>query len=281
MKHIEIAHEAPIVCLEEVASKTDYSYALVHLFEQYPEYFKFFQDELQRGRKVILDNSIFELGKAFDIDRYAYWIKMLKPTEYILPDALENTGETIALAHEFRKKWGDLPGKTIGVVQGKTYEEIVTCYRVLDEEIDVDKIAISFDYSYYLQSLNKHLTGVLSSQHQLYAWMLGRIALLERLLSDGVINPTKPHHLLGASLSIEFSHYQDRDKWHWIESLDTSNPVVLGYDRVAYDKWGGVSGKPETRLFKIIDSRVTQEQWKQMKRNIYNFRRVVTGGKHD
>ena len=77
-------------------------------------------------------------------------------------------------------------GKSIAVVQGKTYEEIVECYQTLDEKLDVDMIAISFDYSLYEE--------MVPHPNKLVSWMLGRVALLGRLEKDGVINKLKPHY---------------------------------------------------------------------------------------
>lgn len=95
---IKIAHEAPLSIMNKVQKMTDYDYALVHLFED-PEvgekYLKFFSDALKKGRDVILDNSVFELGSAFDSNRFRSWIKTLKPTYYVLPDVLRNAKETM------------------------------------------------------------------------------------------------------------------------------------------------------------------------------------------
>jgi hypothetical protein len=117
---IKIAHEAPKSIFHEVEKVTDYSYALVHLFEEDPEYLKLFQDALANGREVILDNSIFELEEAFDAVKFAQWVQELKPTWYIVPDALEDVKKTIQQMTEWNYKYKNLPGKKIGVVQGKT-----------------------------------------------------------------------------------------------------------------------------------------------------------------
>jgi len=61
-----VSHESPISMLDASRKYNDYDYALVHLFEKYPEYYNFFKISLNLGREVLLDNSIFELGEAFD-----------------------------------------------------------------------------------------------------------------------------------------------------------------------------------------------------------------------
>jgi len=77
---MKIAHESPISIFNEIQKVTDYDYALVHLFEESPEYLQKFKDAVAAGREVILDNSIFELEEAFDSEKFAHWIQELNPT---------------------------------------------------------------------------------------------------------------------------------------------------------------------------------------------------------
>ena len=58
---IKIAHESPKGVFDEVQKLTDYDYALVHLFEEDEEYLNQFKRARDKGREIILDNSIFEL----------------------------------------------------------------------------------------------------------------------------------------------------------------------------------------------------------------------------
>ena len=77
------------------------------------------------------------------------------------------------------KNYSNVKGKSIGVVQGKTYQEIKDCYRAIDELSPCDMIAISFDYSYYTRSVphpNKYVS-----------WMLGRVKLLGDLVSEDAL----------------------------------------------------------------------------------------------
>jgi nitrate reductase NapAB chaperone NapD len=262
---IKIAHEAPKSIFHEVEKVTDYSYALVHLFEEDPEYLKLFQDALANGREVILDNSIFELEEAFDAVKFAQWVQELKPTWYIVPDALEDVKKTIQQMTEWNYKYKNLPGKKIGVVQGKTYEQIKTCYGYMDKIANVDMIAISFDYSYY--------TDTIPHPNKYVSWMLGRVKLLGDLLRDGVINEEKPHHLLGCGLPQEFAFYKD---YKWIYSLDTSNPVVHGIKGVEYRE-DGLWSKESQKLFELINHNV--EDTNTILYNINKFRWFTNGEK--
>ena len=63
-------HEAPNSCFERVQQITDGDYCLVHLYDENEQYKEHFDNAVRKGREVILDNSIFELGTAFDSQDY-------------------------------------------------------------------------------------------------------------------------------------------------------------------------------------------------------------------
>lgn len=265
---IKIAHEAPKSIFEDVQRFTDYDYALVHLFEEDEEYLEQFKKAIRKGREVILDNSIFELEEAFDAIKFDKWVNEIKPSWYIVPDALEDAYKTIDQMEDWNNKGLGYNGSgKIGVVQGKTYDEIVDCYNYMNKEADVDMIAISFDYSYYTVSVphpNKYVS-----------WMLGRVKLLGDLLKDGVINKEKKHHLLGCGLPQEFQFYKHSD-WDWIYSLDTSNPVVHGIKGISY-KDQGLWSKESQKLFELINSDIDEIQLGTIKNNIQKFRWFTNG----
>ena len=264
---IKIAHESPKSIFDEVQRYTDYDYALVHLFEEDEEYLNQFKEAIRKGREVILDNSIFELEEAFDAVKFADWVDTIRPTWYIVPDALEDSKKTMSQMASWNLRYPNVPGKKIGVVQGKTYEQIVGCYDFMNKIADVDMIAISFDYSYYTHSVphaNKYVS-----------WMLGRVKLLGDLLRDGVINQAKPHHLLGCSLPQEFSFYKHSD-YDWIYSLDTSNPVVHGIKGITYGS-DGLWSKERQKLHELINSDIDEIQLGTIKNNIQKFKWYTNG----
>lgn len=222
-----IAHEVPLKMLEGSRAFTDFDYALVHLLEPYPEYFDFFKASLQMGREVILDNSVFELGSAFTADLFAHWIEKLQPTYYIIPDVRSNMDATIESCDAWTKY--QVPfSKKMGVVQYETYEEAVYCYQSVEPSLD--KVAFPFESPLY-KTLCPH-----PDQRIAYTW--GRVVLISKLLKDGIINTSKKHHLLGANLPQEFIYYKQMP---WIESCDTSNPVVHGLLGIKYEPYGLLS----------------------------------------
>lgn len=257
---IKIAHEAPLSIMNKVQRMTDYDYALVHLFED-PEvgerYLKFFSDALRKGREVILDNSVFELGSAFDPNRFRSWIKILKPTYYVLPDVLRNSKETMRIARE----WEPIHGcGSIGVVQGISWDDLVSCYRFLSARCDV--VALPFNLPIY--------PTFGESDNRAVAYCKGRKAFIDKLLEEGVLDELKPIHLLGTVLPQEICQYDDRH-YSFIRSVDTSNPVIHGLHHVRYSD-SGLNEKIPTMLHKMISADVSPSEWTDIKFNIKKYR---------
>ena len=258
---MKIAHECPLSIFDQVQTLTDIDYALVHLFEESEAYYKKFKQSVHVGREVILDNSIFELGEAFDTKKYREWIKKLQPTWYIIPDVLENSTRTMANVRD----WDfNIPGKSIGVVQGRDFNDIVRCYNFLVDKVDM--LAISFDYSYYTTLYDESFT-----KNKWQSYMLGRKSLIDQMEALNIINKDKPHHLLGCSLPQEFSHYRPKE---WIYSVDTSNPVIHGMRGIKYKNYG-LDDKESTKLFTLIDE--AEVDYDTVKYNIQAFRNLANG----
>lgn len=256
---MKIAHEAPLSLVGAVGEVTDYDYFLVHLFEESTEYLNWAKQSVASGRESILDNSIFELETAFDADKFAKWVQEIKPTYYIVPDALENKDLTIEQYVSFITKYPDLPGDAIGVVQGKNYTEVVECYQFMAKSCD--KVAISFDYSFFEEWFPNEKT-------KYHKWMKGRQRLIKQMLQEGVIDINMPHHLLGCGLPQEFIEYKGLS---WIDSIDTSNPVVHGIKNIRYSK-EGLESKESVKLFTLINNTVDEEQKANILYNIDVFK---------
>ena len=269
---IKISHETPVSILEKSNSYNDYGYALAHLLEENKVYYDYYKNYTTRtGKELLLDNSIFELGTSFKGDQYRNLICDVRPDYYIVPDVLEDADGTI---DEWVKWDAETPSDMldykplrIGVVQGKTYDDIVRCYNFMSWRADY--IAISFDYSYY------QYTGL--GVNKLERMCEGRPRLIKQLVKDGVWNNRKPHHLLGASLAKEFRTYTECAHELNIRSLDTSNPVVAGLFEKRYVGDLGLAEKPSTKLADLISAFVNENQWDCIDYNTKQFRNIVAG----
>lgn len=274
---MQISHEVPIDLLDISYSFNSYCYCLVHLLPQHVKYRDHYLNAVRDGRRVLLDNSIFELGEAYNPDEFANWIKELKPTEYVVPDVLEDAQKTKSNFIEFTEKYQDLPGNAIGVLQGKTYEEIKDLYLFFVNDSRVKKIAVSFDYSYYLtedsRDSAKHLMFNVK-EGKWWQYCFGRISLIERLVQDKVLQKDKLLHLLGCSVPLEFSFYRYLELDRYIDTLDTSNPIVAGILGKRYTDYG-LDEKWGDKLVDYIDTRLTTEQIKNIWFNVNKFKKIV------
>lgn len=271
MRDIIIYHESPLDIFDDVQKATGGDYFLVHLFETNPAYKEKAKEAVAKGREVILDNSIFELGEAFDMAKFAAEVIDLRPTWYIVPDVLENgplTGHNF-LTWIFQYKslvdrYTNGESHMMATVQGRDFDEIATCYKLFDK-MGVQRIGIPFDLSYYCKT---H-----PDPNHLISWSKGRPALLKALEENGVLNRNKEHHLLGCACAGEgYTYSQDKRDWYYITSVDTSSPVVRGLQGQGYpDKtWGNVD-KPDTKLYTLMDDKVSPAARKVVLDNIKTF----------
>lgn len=240
-------HEAPLCIFDEVQKITDGDYALVHLFEKNEAYLNKFKKAVADGRDVILDNSIFELGEAFDGETFAYWVRQLKPTWYIVPDCWKDGAKTVEMFNDFVEKYPILPGKRVGVAQGKTIEEVIECYQQIKDRCDMIAFNLDFSSIFYNSFLpNCTLEYKASLVPYCVAMSIGRHSVLCSLQLLGVIDETKSHHLLGCGVPQEVQWYDKN--WTWIRSIDTCNPVMAGMHGRHYDPVSGISWKSDAKM---------------------------------
>lgn len=260
---MKIAHEAPISIFRMVRDKTDYDYALLHLFKEQPEYLKLFQESSKMGREILLDNSLFELGDAMTSDALAEGIELIKPTWYVVPDALNDLHTTVSRWEQWEKDYGKKYKGSIGVVQGSTWDEFKECYKFMAAK--ADKVAITgllvpfFDnYGPIVDSFNNK-------------WM-GRTHIIREMMREGIWNFDIPHHILGATNPIEFADPIYTLKC--FDSVDTSSPVMAGLNGIKYINYG-LKEKPKGKLFEHILDEVSEETKKLIDYNITDFRKIV------
>jgi hypothetical protein len=270
---MKVSHETPISLLEFSTTYNDFDYCLVHLLhtglpehEAYRDFYK--SSRPVYNREILLDNSIYELGKAFDTEVFYRSVLNVQPNMFIVPDVLEDMYGTIQSFRSFNDKKNDIkhtfPTKAIGAVQGKNWQELKECYKFMSDNADM--IAISFDFSYY--------QDVGEGWQQLERWCSGRQRFIQDLINTGVWNWSKPHHLLGCSLAKEFRYYVDRNI-HNIVSCDTSNPIVAAIHGLKYDADYGLDVKPSTKLADLINHDFTDEQLELVKYNTTMFKKII------
>jgi hypothetical protein len=232
---MKLSHEVPLCLLEDSLDFNDYDYALVHLLDKDEDYANFFMKAKQQGRYIILDNSLHELGEAYNDSGLLHWVDKLRPNEFIIPDVWQNTNASIANA----RKWStiELPkGVTkVAVIQAENFTGAFICYDTY-KELGYEKIAFSYGADYYLEHS--------SHPNKNIAKALGRIQVISKMYEKGVISSKDRVHLLGCQVPQEFSLYKDMP---FIETIDTSNPIMATLDGIQYGR-NGLTEKPKANM---------------------------------
>lgn len=258
---MKISHEVPLNLLEFSPKFNNYDYCLPHLLDKFDQYRDYFINAKKQGRYIIMDNSLHELGQAYDTDRLMHWIEILKPDEFIVPDVWEEAGKSIDNASEWSRI--KLPKDTlkVAVVQAKNIEEAATCYKSY-QALGYRKIAFSYGAKYYSE-LVPHPTRAIATA-------LGRVYVISKLYNDDVISKHDRVHLLGCAVPQEFIYYKDMP---FIETIDTSNPIMAGLEGISYNNWG-LDSKPMLKIDEAMEWSVDQikEKWAFVWNNVMDFK---------
>ena len=229
------SHELPINMLSRSYDINDYEYCLPHLLDENEMYKNHFYKAKKDGRYIIMDNSLHELGEAYNHERLVYWVNELEPNEFIVPDVWENCVESIQNA----EIWNiyDFPEgvEKVAVVQAKTIHEASQCVKAY-KNLGYGKICFSYGASYY--------NDVCPHPNKDLGKALGRLYVISALMKMGDIKQDDRIHLLGCAVPQEFGWYEGIN---CIESIDTSNPVMATLEDVQYRNYG-LYQKPKANM---------------------------------
>jgi len=258
---VKVSHEVPLQLLGLSETFNDYDYCLPHLLDKYPKYEAYFRQAKEKGRYIIMDNSLHELGEAYDTSRLLHWISELKPNEFIVPDVWENSVYSVRNAKEWSSV--ELPeGVTkVAVVQGKSYTEFATSYQSY-KWFGYEKIAFSYGASWFQECFQHPNPDV--------AKMMGRLKTITNLYKNNIITDFDRVHLLGCNLPQAYLYYKD---FKFIESIDTSNPVIHGLKRIRYSE-GGLLHKDKEKIDEDFTRKITPKQIEDILYNTKMFKKI-------
>ena len=259
----KISHELPINLLDRSFEINDYEYCLPHLLDQNKENKHHFYKAKELGRYIIMDNSLHELGEAYDTDRLLYWVRELEPDEFIVPDVWQDKTATLVNAKSWMRNY-KLPDNTtkVAVVQAKSYGEAYECYNILQFHQGYKKIAFSYGADWYADEF--------PHPNPLVGKMMGRIMAISKMYKSKLIGDTDRVHLLGCALPQEFGYYAN---FPFIESVDTSNPIIHGLQGVRYNSLGLLT-KSSTKIDQI-EEEITTERLYDINYNITQFKKFI------
>jgi len=261
MKKVKVSHEVPFCLLEKSREFNDYDYCLPHLMDENEEYRNFFYESKKMGRYIVMDNSLHELGEAYNSERLMYWVNEIEPNEFIVADVWENYSASVRNA----KLWSfpQLPSNTIkvAVVQAKSMHEAGLCVQAY-RDLGYKKIAFSYGASYY-HDLAPH-------PDKDFGKAIGRFMVINSLIKSKVLSQNDRVHLLGTANPIEFGLYKNIE---CIESIDTSNPIMAGIEKRVYYQLG-LSPKPVANMNKYQDVSEDFIETELIEYNIRKFREI-------
>jgi len=239
---MKVSHELPIELLHKSYEWNDYDYCLPHLVDKFERYRLFFQKARLNKRFIIMDNGLFE-GVTHTIEDLFDKINLVRPNVFIVPDTWNDNALTLVNAKSWMINYKSILPEEVelmAVCQGKTIAELITTYQTL---VDLGYKYIAFNHSSiaYKDKYPEH--------SPLFAQMYGRIELIRLLMERDIIRKDIYHHLLGCSLPQEIIAYSGFD---WIKSVDTSNPIIVGYKGERYTD-SGINFKPTEKIEDLFD----------------------------
>ena len=258
---MKVSHEVPKCLLKASLEFNDYQYCLPHLLDQDTAYRKHFYDFKKSGGYIIMDNSLHELGEAYDHERLMFWVSELEPDEFIVPDVWMDIDATLKNA----KKWINImyPKNVtpVAVVQSRSFKEAEECYLAL-KKLGYKKIAFSYGADWYMDKFH----GI----HVDKAKMMGRISAVKQMFYNGVIKKNDRVHLLGCSLPQEFGWYENCS---YIESIDTSNPIMAALEGIEYEEFG-LNHKPKANMNDYFHIDIKNVNLKLVFHNVETFKKI-------
>ena len=260
---MKVSHELPIELLHKSYQWNDYDYCLPHLVDKYDRYRLFFQKARLDQRFIIMDNGLFE-GVTHTTEDLLDKIFLIHPDIFIVPDEWNDSIATIRNAKHWMNNYSkNLPEKTnlMAVCQGKTMTELITTYQTL---LDLGYRHIAFNHSSIAYQDRYPMN------QPLFAQMYGRIELIRVLIEKNIVRKGLYHHLLGCSLPQEMIAYSEIK---WINSCDTSNPIIVGSEGVRYGD-NGIEYKPKTKIEELFEVDLS-ERLEDIKFNINKFKNYV------
>jgi hypothetical protein len=238
---IKISHELPISLLEYSSDWNNYEYCLPHLLDKYSDYRQYFLDSRERDRFIIMDNGLFE-GVTHTTQDLLEKIDLIQPDIFIVPDEWNDSTITAKNAKHWLQYKMPMRTKLMVVLQGKTVSDIHLLYK---QCIDLGYTHFAFNHS---SIVYQELGG---SENALANQSVGRVLLIQFLLSQNVIKEHHYIHLLGASTPQEFTFYRDAIPTV-INSVDTSNPIICGALGIRYTETGLLE-KPKEKIEEFME----------------------------
>jgi len=195
VRNIRLAMEIPTAFLKEWSKLCDFDFVLAHKVLESEEYAKFFSDR-PRGRKLIMDNSMHELGHPLSAAELLEAAKRCRADYVIAPDKLKEVEQNYTWFKETHRLLGT-----------KYKIAAVLCGNDLQERIK------------FLGNVRHASMICLPYREPRYSWFREQIEFLDARWADSI-------HLLGVNELAELWQWQQEPTFNF--SIDTAKPIKWG-----------------------------------------------------
>lgn len=243
---IDLAFITPTCYLEKYSKQGDLYLALAHLIddEGTNDYARFHRREADKGRRVILDNGLFE-GAQVDTESLLRRARAINASVVCAPDILYDSAGTVKEFKAFIKAKQDfgLHAEVMGIPQASNPDDWWDCFRFMDLSSDCNIIGLSIlsvPQSFENVAINSGLwpearfERITHSRVYLFRQLLAYASLIDR--------PVTPCHMLGLGESYADIVYANRVLEGIVVSNDSSSCFIHGKHRVAYGQLGTIPG---------------------------------------
>jgi hypothetical protein len=198
-----------------------------------PAYRAFFHREAQRGAEIVVDNGVFDLGRALPATALIAAARAVDAREIILPDVLRDGPATITASDTAAREIGDLSDdfRLCVVLHAANDQEWLRCYDHFVSSDYVDAIALP-------------ASRRPAPEEQLCRtrWTATRYLEEHGLVEDRIV-----YRLLGLGRTGHLELVEQREH-EWIASVDGAAPVVLGAMGIAMLPDGPYDKPPTPRI---------------------------------
>lgn len=143
------------------------------------------------------------------------------PAIVVLPSVKENLEHTKQCidrwidADLYTADFALITSKTVGVIEGTSYEELAECYNYIKDKVDY----IGFD----LYTVDTSLKETYPEHFKNDRYAAGRKAVIDYLINNNILDTNKKHVLVNLGSLDEGSYYSDKP---YVEMLFTSLPFL-------------------------------------------------------
>lgn len=274
---MKINCELPLCMLDENNTLNDYDFVLLHLLEDNLKYREYFinQRQEQPERPMILDNSAYEYffkNQTLDTDRFIYFINMLTPDFFVLPEVFGDMKGTLTsietFMHSSYKINSDM-SQFMFVPQGQHGDELAECLKRYKSKYQADAVAIPFHMKFFAEfNVDQDIQDVFLEYYENITedikYAMGRVQWVRN--NKELLKSFKYVHMLGSHCPVEIVFYKD------FASMDTGYPVKLGIvNGILFQE----KEKPNIIIDDFLDSSLPTSQQQLIKENILKFKTLI------